>query len=1041
MNIAGPFIRRPVMTTLLSLAIILFGILSFGKLPVSDLPNVDFPTIQVSASLPGASPETMAASVATPLEREFSTIDGVVEMTSASRLGSTSITLQFSTSKNLDSASQDVQAALARAARRLPPAMPSPPSYAKVNPSATPILFLALTSETMPVYKLDEVAQTTLAQRISAVPGVAQVQVYGSQKYAVRIQLDPDTLAARGLGIDEVTNAVERGNVNLPTGSLDGATKAYTLSANGQLTNADGYRRLIVAYKDGKPVRLEEIAQVGDSVENTKTAAWYKDRRGMILAVQRQPGTNTVEIADAVMKLLPSFREQIPASVQLSVLYDRSESIRASVEDVEFTLVLTLGLVIMVIFLFLRNLSATIIPSLAIPMSLVATFALMYVVGYSLDNLSLTALTLCVGFVVDDAIVMLENIMRHMEHGEAPYEAAVKGAKEVGFTIVSMTISLAAVFLPIVFMGGVVGSLFREFGITIAIAILVSGIVSLTLTPMLCSRFVRPPKSNQHGRVYRATEKVFDGLLSFYDWGLRWCLRHKLVVMLFSAGVLAGTVWLFGQVKTGFLPSEDNDQAFIQTQGPESISFDDMVAHQRQLAAIVMADPDVEGFMSSAGARGGGGANTGMIFIHLKPKSERTLSADQVLARLRPKLGAVPGIQAFASLPPPIRLGGRLTKADYQFVLSGPDTLGLYEKTPELVEKMKGVHGLRDVTSDLELKNPQVVVDIDRDRAAALNVSVQQIEDALYSGYGNRQVSSIYASTDTYQVILELAPEFQRDPEAIKALHLRASTGELVPLEAVADIKKAMGPLTVSHSGQLPSITISFNLEPGTSIGEATRAVTELATVTLPDSISTNFSGTAQAFQSSMSGLGMLLLLAILVIYLVLGVLYESFIHPLTILSALPFAGFGALLTLLVFDVELSVYGFVGIIMLVGLVKKNGIMMVDFAIEARKTGKTPEEAIREACLVRFRPITMTTMAALVGTLPIALGYGAGAESRQPLGLAVVGGLLFSQVLTLYVTPVFYVYMERFQAWLGRHVHLGRSDDTATAQPTADASHT
>jgi len=1040
MNIAGPFIRRPVMTTLLSLAIIGAGILAFAQLPVSDLPNVDFPTIQVNASLPGASPETMAASVATPLEREFSTIDGVTEMTSASRLGSTSITLQFSTQKNLDSASQDVQAAISRAVRRLPTAMPSPPSYSKVNPSATPILFLALTSDTMPMYDLDAVASGQLAQRIAAVPGVAQVNVYGSQKYAVRIQVDPDTLAARGLGIDEVSAAIQRQNVNLPTGSLNGATKTYTVASNGQLNDAASYRPLIVAYRDGKAVRLEDIAEVSDSVENNRTAAWFKDKRGMVLAIQRQPGTNTVAIADAIMGFLPSFREQLPASVNLTVLYDRSESIRASVEDVEFTLILTLCLVIMVIFLFLRNVSATIIPSLAIPMSLIGTFALMYVCGYSLDNLSLMALTLSVGFVVDDAIVMLENIMRHMEHGEKPYEAAIKGAKEVGFTIVSMTISLAAVFLPLVFMGGIIGSLFREFGITIAIAILVSGVVSLTLTPMLCSRFVRPPKK-ERGRLYRATEKLFDWLLAFYDWGLKWCLRHKLSVMVFSAAILGGTVWLANHVKTGFLPSEDNDQVMIQTQGPESISFDDMVEHQQKLAAIVLADPDVDGFMSSAGARGGGGgSNAGMLFIHLKPKSERTLSADQIIARLRPKLAAVPGITAFAAVPPPIRLGGRSAKADYQYVLSSPDMEALYDGVPKLVEAMKGVAGVRDVTSDLELKNPQVVVAIDRDRATALNVSVQQIQDALYSSYGNRQVSSIYASTDTYQVILELHPKFQTNPDAIKALHLRASTGELVPLEAVADIKRALGPLTVSHSGQLPAITVSFNLEPGTSLGEATAAVNEVARATLPDSINTAFAGTAQAFQSSLSGLGLLLLLAILVIYLVLGVLYESFIHPITILSALPFAGFGALATLLIFDVELSVYGFVGIIMLVGLVKKNGIMMIDFAIEQRKEGKTPEEAIREACLVRFRPITMTTMAALVGTLPIAMGYGAGAESRQPLGLAVVGGLLFSQVLTLYVTPVFYVYMERFQGWLGRHVKLGRGSDTEGSEDQQVAPH-
>ncbi|MCA9514107.1 MAG: efflux RND transporter permease subunit [Myxococcales bacterium] len=1038
MSIAGLFIRRPVMTTLVMVAILGFGIGAFTSLPVSDLPNVDFPTIQVQANLPGASPDTMAASVATPLEREFSTIDGIQEMTSTSGLGSTSVTLLFSTERDLDSAAQDVQAAISRAAGRLPPDMTSPPSYRKVNPSASPILYIALTSETMPTYRLDEYAETVLAQRISTVSGVAQVAVYGSQKYAVRVQVDPDGLAAKGLGIDEVASAIKAANVNLPTGTLNGASKAFTLETNGQLTEADAYRPLIVAYRDGRPVRLAEIATVTNSVENNKTAAWFRDQRAIILAIQRQPGTNTVNVADAVRELLPSFQERLPAAVRLNLLYDRSQTIRASVHEVEFTLVLTLGLVIMVIFMFLRNVSATVIPSLAIPMSLVGTFAIMYLLGYSLDNLSLMALTLSVGFVVDDAIVMLENIVRHMEMGKKPYRAAIDGAREVGFTIVSMTLSLAAVFLPILFMGGVVGNLFREFGVTIAVAILVSGVVSLSLTPMLCSRFVRPPKE-EHGRLYRAMERVFDGLLAFYDWGLRICLRHRVLVLAFSALILAGTVWLFQVVPAGFLPSEDNDQLFITTVAAESISFDDMVAHQQELAGILLRDPDIDGFMSSAGARNGrGGSNQGMIFVHLKAKAEREASAAEIIARLRPQLAAVPGIIALPQIPPPIRLSGRLSKSDYQLALSAPDVETLYRAAPELEKRMGDLPGVRDVTSDLELKNPQVTVDIDRDRAIALGVSVQQVEEALYSAFGNRQVSSIYASTDTYQVILELDPAFQRDPSALASLKVRSSRGELVPLEAVADVGQSLGPLTVNHTGQLPSVTLGFGLEPGTSLGTATERITELAGEVLPAGVTMGFSGTASAFQDSTKNLGLLLLMSILVIYLVLGILYESFIHPLTILSALPFAGFGALATLWLFDEELSVYAFVGIVMLVGLVKKNGIMMVDFALEARAEGKTPMEAIHEACRVRFRPITMTTMAALVGTLPIALGYGAGAESRRPLGLAVVGGLLFSQVLTLYVTPVFYLVMEDLQRFVARHVRAGRASDEEATDATKAA---
>ncbi|MGA7617138.1 MAG: multidrug efflux RND transporter permease subunit [Thermoanaerobaculia bacterium] len=1034
MNIASLFIRRPVMTTLVMAAIIVFGVMGYRLLPVSDLPNVDFPTLQVSASLPGASPETMAAAVATPLERQFSTIAGLDSMSSASALGSTQITLQFALSRNLDAAAQDVQAAIAAAQRQLPPNMPSPPSYRKVNPADSPILYVALTSDTMPLYTLDEYGSTMLAQQISTVSGVAQVIVYGSQKYAVRVRLDPKQLAAKGIGIDEVAAAIRGGNVNLPTGVLYGDSRAYTVMANGQLIDSADYRPLTVAYRNGSPVRLDQLGTVVDSVENDKTAAWFIKSRAVVLAIQKQPGTNTVAVAEGVKSLLPTFRRQLPSSVEMNVLYDRSESIRDSVNDVRFTLLLTLMLVVLVIFLFLRNLSATVIPSLALPFSIVGTFAVMYLLGYSLDNLSLMALTLSVGFVVDDAIVMLENIVRHMEMGERPMTAALNGSREIGFTIVSMTLSLAAVFIPVLFMGGILGRLFHEFAVTIGAAILVSGFVSLSLTPLLCSRFLRPPGEERHGKLYQASERFFARLLAGYERGLRFVLGHARATLVLSLSILVATALLFHFIPKGFIPSEDAGQIFIQLRAQEGISFDDMVRHQRAAAAIVAADPNVEAFMSSAGSRGTSGGNTGVLFIHLKARDQRKLSADQVIDELRPKLNAIPGILAFLQNPPPIRIGGRMTQGQYQYTLQGSDTDELYAASEKLLAKMDKLPGFLDVSSDLQMKNPQVTVNVDRDRAASLGLTVSQVEDALFSAYSARQVSTIYAPNNEYQVIMELEPQYQRDPAALSLLYVRSSSGKLVPLDVVASITPTLGPLTINHSGQLPSVTLSFNLAPGTSLGDAVKAVENVARETLPATITTSFQGTAQAFQSSLRGLGLLLLMAIAVIYMVLGILYESFIHPLTILSALPFAGFGALATLMIFHVDLSIYAFVGIIMLVGLVKKNGIIMVDFAIETqRSSGKSAVDAIYEACVVRFRPIMMTTMAALMGTLPIALGLGAGAEARRPLGLAVVGGLLFSQTLTLFVTPVFFVYMDRLQEWLrGRK----RATEKLTADETA-----
>ena len=1026
MSIAAFFIRRPVTTTLLMLSVVVFGAMGYRLLPVSDLPNVDFPTIQVSAALPGASPETMASSVATPLEREFSTIAGIDSMTSSSTLGNTQITLQFNLDRNIDAAAQDVQAAISRAGRRLPPDMPTPPSYRKVNPADQPVLYLALTSPSLPLYTLNEYADTLMAQRISMVAGVAQVNVFGAQKYAVRAQLDPHKLAARQIGIDEVAAAIRNANVNLPTGTLYGPEQALTIESTGQLLDAAAYRPLIVAYRNGSPVRLDELGRVIDSVENDKTAAWYVDQRAMVLAIQRQPGTNTVAVVDAVKALLPSFQAHLPASVTIHELYDRSESIRESVADVKFTLWLTLSLVVMVIFLFLRNVTATTIPSIAMPMSIVGTFAVMYLLGYSLDNLSLMALTLSVGFVVDDAIVMLENIVRHLELGEGVFEAALNGAREIGFTIVSMTLSLVAVFIPVLFMGGIVGRLFEEFAVTIGVAILISGAVSLSLTPMMCSRFLRPPSTIRHGHLYAVSERFFEGLLHGYAWGLRGVLRHRRSTMVFSAVILVLTVYLFQRVPKGFFPSEDAGRIFAQTEAAEGTSFEAMVRHQQAAAAVVQADPNVEAFMSAVG--GGpraAGTNAGFMFIKLKPRRERALSVDGVIQGLRPKLAEVPGIRVFMQNVPPIQIGGQLTKSQYQYTLQSPDTDRLFRYAPLLADRMRSLPGFQDVTTDLQLKNPQITVEIDRDKASTLGVSAAQIESALAYAYAAQQVSTIYAPNNQYQVILELASEYQDSAAALALLYVRSTTGELVPLEALARLVPGVGPLSVNHAGQLPAVTVSFNLQPGYALGDAVTAVDDLARQVLPADFSTSFQGTAQAFQASLRNLILLLFVAILVIYIVLGILYESFIHPLTILSALPFAGFGALVTLLLFKVEVSIYAFVGIIMLIGLVKKNGIMMVDFALEAQRgEDKPPVDAIYDACLIRFRPIMMTTMSALMGTLPIALGYGAGGESRRPLGLAVVGGLLFSQFLTLFVTPVFYVYMERVRNLFRgqRHAH-------------------
>jgi hydrophobic/amphiphilic exporter-1 (mainly G- bacteria), HAE1 family len=1065
-NISEGFIKRPIATSLLMAAIALFGLVAYRSLPVSDLPNVDFPTLLVTAQLPGASPETMGASVATPLENQFSMIAGLESMTSVNSLGSTQVTLEFDLNRSLDGAAVDVQAAITQAARLLPQGMPTPPTFTKVNPADQPILYLVITSTTVPPWTLDEYAETRIAQRISMISGVAQVQVLGSQKYAVHVQLDPHALASRQIGINEVEASLRNWNVNTPTGSIIGQHKAFTLQATGQLMNADEYKDMIVSYRNGAPVRLGELGNVIDGVEDQRTASWFytqgndEPQRAITLGIQRQPGTNTIAVADAVKALLPQFKLELPPSVHMDVLYDRSDTIRESYRDVQFTMALTLALVIMVIYVFLRNVWATVIPSLALPFSIIGTFAVMYMLDYSLDNLSMMALILSVGFVVDDAIVMLENIYRHVEMGEDPLTASLVGSREIGFTIVSMTLSLAAVFIPVLFMGGVLGRLFREFSVTICVAILISGVVSVTLTPMLCSRFLKHKPAEGHGEGHGAkpkmskfgevTEKAFDSLLRGYDRTLKVVLQRRRTTMAAFMIVLLLTAGLFILVPKGFIPDQDTDQIAVTTEAAQGTAYDKLVEYQGKVADVIRANPNVAGLVSTIGGSAAntlGGPNLGQIVVHLKPRDERSELANDIIEKLRPQLDNIAGMQVYLQNPPTVRIGGQVSKSLYQYSMQSPDRQQLYEASRKVRKALEALPGIEDLTSDLEVSSPQVDVQIDRDKAAALGVTASQIENAFYDAYGPRWVSTIYAPVNEYKVLLELAPQFQADPAALSLLYFKAtpnqppvpapgtatnttagangapgaaaaqSAGTVVPLDTLAHTTQVIGPQTVSHKGQLAAVTISFGLKPGVALGTVLTHVREVADANLPEGVNGEFEGAAKAFQSSLSNLAVLLVIAIMVVYIVLGILYESYIHPLTILSGLPSAAFGALVTLILFRMDLNIYAFVGMIMLIGIVEKNAIMQIDFALEAERGGMTPDQAIYQGCLIRFRPIMMTTMAALLGAVPIAVGYGAGGEARQPLGLVVVGGLLFSQLVTLYLTPVVYTYMAQVQRWL------------------------
>ncbi|MCP5373468.1 MAG: efflux RND transporter permease subunit [Hyphomicrobiales bacterium] len=1031
-------IHRPVMTTLVMTALVLFGIIAYRALPIAELPNVDFPVIEVSASLPGASPETMAASVATPLENQFAQVAGIRKMTSVSSLGSTSVTLEFELDRDIDAAALDIQTAISAAQRALPDDMPETPSLRKRNPANFAIYYLRLSSPSLPVATLNDYAETVLQQQVSTIDGVAQVQFWGRQRYAVRIQVDPGALVTRNLSLPQVEQAVQAGNTNLPTGTIAGASQEASIKTTGSLERAAGYNDLVVAYRNGAPVRIKDIGRAIDDVDNQKSSTFFGNEQGMLMAVYRQPGSNTVRIVDEISKALPKLREQIPAAINIEVMYDRSVGIRSSINDVQFTLVLAAGLVVMVIFVFLRNLMATVISSIALPISVIGTFSAMYAMGFSLNNLSLMALTLSVGFVVDDAIVMLENIVRHREKGLDGRAAALVGSREVAFTILSMTASLVAVFIPIIFMGGMIGRLLNEFALTITAAVLASGLVSLTLTPMMCSRFLHR-HGESHGALFRWTEAAYGAMLAGYAAGLRWCLRHRFVVFLSFVATILATVYLYSVIQKDFLPAEDTGRLLVRTQAGDEASYDALVAYQHQIARIAAADPNIEAVMERAGSSGGRRTNNqGFMLLRLKtPENRPEKDINVIVQDLRRKLNSVPGIRAFVLNPPAIRVGGRLSNAEYQYTLQDLDLEKLNEWAEIMRQEIRKLPGFQDVTSDLQIKSPTVLVSIDRDRAAALGVDARAIETVLAAAFGSKKISTIYTSSAQYSVVLEVDPAYQRSAEGLSQLFVTAANGKQIRLDTVTRVTTQVGPLAINHQGLLPAVTISFNLAPDVSLGTAIQQVRDLESrIQMPASLSAQFGGTAEAFEDSLRNMGLLLFLAVVVVYLVLGILYESFIHPLTILSGLPAAALGALLALMAFDLPLTLYAFVGVIMLVGIVKKNAIMMIDFALQRQREGMAPEAAIYEACLLRFRPIMMTTFAALAGALPIALGHGAGAEARAPLGITVVGGLAVSQVITLFLTPVIYLYLDKLRRPEGRAADAGA--DAGTPATTAAA---